>query len=181
MYLLGLTILGTRGGSRLSGGGGGASGVWGGCILRGLHTNLMVLLGGDHSPTPQSPKHHTSTHHSPKTHTPTQPHTPHLHTPLRRHKLPSPHLALWPTEVHVVVRGKVCEKGCPYPLVATCKNEVCIAIICHYLHFWQDTDFQNKDIQSPKYIVVLHLDHCISVRGGGGGGLPIVPLPFVPG
>ena len=31
---------------------------------------------------------------------------------LRRHKLPAPHLALWPTEVHVVVRRKVCEKGC---------------------------------------------------------------------
>ena len=31
---------------------------------------------------------------------------------LRRHKLPTPHLALWPTEVHVVMRGKVCEKGC---------------------------------------------------------------------
>ena len=31
---------------------------------------------------------------------------------LRRHNLPTPHLALWPTEVHVVMRGKVCEKGC---------------------------------------------------------------------
>ena len=94
---------------------------------------------------------------------------------LRRHKLPSPHLALWPTEVHVVVRGKVCEKGCYFsgiqtPLVATCKNKVCISNICHYLHFWKNRDFQNKDIQSPQYSVVLHLDHCIPVRGGGGGG-----------
>ena len=104
--------------------------------------------------------------------------------PLWRHKLPTPHLALWPTEVHVVVGGKVCEKGCYFlgihtPLVATCKNKVCISNICHYLHFWKHTDSQNKDIQSPKYRVVLHLDHCIPVRGGGGG-LPIVPLPFVP-
>ena len=102
------------------------------------------------------------------------PHSPSL-SPLRRHKLPTPHLALWPTEVHVVVRGKVCEKGCYFlgiktPLVATCKNKVCISNICHYLHFWKHTDFQNKDIQSPKYSVVLHLDHCIPVRGGGGGG-----------
>ena len=93
--------------------------------------------------------------------------------PLRRHKLPSPHLALWPTEVHVVMRGKVCEKGCYFlgiqtPLVATCKNKVCISNICHYLHFWKHTDFQNKNIQSPKYSVVLHLDHCIPVWGGGG-------------
>ena len=92
---------------------------------------------------------------------------------LRRHKLPTPHLALWPTEVHVVMRGKVCEKGCYFlgiqtPLVATCKNKVCISNICHYLHFWKHTDFQNKDIQSPKYSVVLHLDHCIPVWGGGG-------------
>ena len=94
---------------------------------------------------------------------------------LGRHKLPTPHLALWSTEVHVVVRGKVCEKGCYFlgtqtPLVATCKNKVCISNICHYLHFWKHTDFQNKDIQSPKYSVVLHLDHCIPVCGGGGGG-----------
>ena len=94
---------------------------------------------------------------------------------LRRHKLPTPHLALWPTEVHVVMRGKVCEKGCYFlgtqtPLVATCKNKVCISNICHYLHFWKHTDFQNKDIQSPKYSVVLHLDHCIPVCVGGGGG-----------
>ena len=95
------------------------------------------------------------------------------YTFLRRHKLPTPHLALWPTEVHVVMRGKVCEKGCYFlgiqtPLVATCKNKVCISNICHYLHFWKHTDFQNKDIQSPKYSVVLHLDHCIPVWGGGG-------------
>ena len=88
---------------------------------------------------------------------------------LRRHKLPTPHLALWPTEVHVVMRGKVCEKGGYFlgiqtPLVATCKNKVCISNICHYLHFRKHTDFQNKDIQSPKYSVVLHLDHCIPVR-----------------
>ena len=92
---------------------------------------------------------------------------------LRRHKLPTPHLALWPTEVHVVMRGKVCEKGCYFlgtqiPLVAACKSKVCISNICHYLHFWKHTDFQNKDIQSPKYSVVLHLDHCIPVWGGGG-------------
>ena len=91
---------------------------------------------------------------------------------LRRH---TPHLALWPTEVYVVMRGKVCEKGCYFlgaqtPLVATCKNKVCISNICHYLHFWKHTDFQNKDIQSPKYSVVLHLDHCIPVCVGGGGG-----------
>ena len=102
---------------------------------------------------------------------------------LRRHKLPTPHLALWPTEVHVVMRGKVCEKGCYFlgtqtPLVATCKNKVCISNICHYLHFWKHTDFQNKDIQSPKYSVVLHLDHCIPVCvwGGGGGCLFFSPL-----
>ena len=94
---------------------------------------------------------------------------------LRRHKLPTPNLALWPTEVHVVMRGKVCEKGCYFlgtqtPLVATCKNKVCISNICHYLHFWKHTDFQIKDIQSPKYSVVLHLDHCIPVCVGGGGG-----------
>ena len=63
---------------------------------------------------------------------------------LRRHKLPTPHLALWATEVHVVMRGKVCEKGCYFlgtqtPLVATCKNKVCISNICHYLHFWKHT------------------------------------------
>ena len=111
---------------------------------------------------------------------------PRILTPqlLRRHKLPTPHLALWSTEVHVVVRGKVCETGCYFlgiqtPLVATCKNKVYISNICHYLHFWKHTDFQNKDIQSPKYSVVLHLDHCIPVRGGGG--LPIFSLPFVPG
>ena len=102
---------------------------------------------------------------------------------LRRHKLPTPHLALWPTEVHVVMRGKVCEKGCYFlgtqtPLVATCKNKVCISNICHYLHFWKHTDFQNKDIQSPKYSVVLHLDHCIPVCVGGGGGLPIFLSPL---
>ena len=100
---------------------------------------------------------------------------------LRRHKLPTPHLALWPTEVHVVMRGKVCEKGCYFlgtqtPLVATCKNKVCISNICHYLHFWKHTDFQNKDIQSPKQSVVLHLDHCIPVCGGGGGCLFFSPL-----
>ena len=100
---------------------------------------------------------------------------------LRRHKLPTPHLALWPTEVHVVLRGKVCEKGCYFlgiqtPLGATCKNKVCISNICHYLHFWKHTDFQNKDIQSPKYSVVLHLDHCIPMRGGGG--LPIFLSPL---
>ena len=105
---------------------------------------------------------------------------------LRRHKLPTPHLALWPTEVHVVMRGKVCEKGCYFlgtqtPLVATCKNKVCISNICHYLHFWKHTDFQNKDIQSPKYSVVLHLDHCIPVCGGGGGGAAYFSLPFVRG
>ena len=102
---------------------------------------------------------------------------------LRRHKLPTPHLALWPTEVHVVMRGKVREKGCYFlgiqtPLVATCKNKVCISNICHYLHFWKHTDFQNKDIQSPKYSVVLHLDHCIPVWGGGAA---YFSLPFVPG
>ena len=102
---------------------------------------------------------------------------------LRRHKLPTPHLALWPTEVHVVMRGKVCEKGCYFlgtqtPLVATCKNKVCISNICHYLHLWKHTDFQNKDIQSPKYSVVLHLDHCIPVCVGGGGGLPIFLSPL---
>ena len=102
---------------------------------------------------------------------------------LRRHKLPTPHLALWPTEVHVVMRGKVCEKGCYFlgtqtPLVATCKNKVCISNICHYLHFWKHTDFQNKDIQSPKYSVVLHLDHCIPVWGGGAA---YFSLPFVRG
>ena len=37
---------------------------------------------------------------------------PYTSEDLRRHKLPAPHLALWPTEVHVVVRRKVCEKGC---------------------------------------------------------------------
>ena len=100
---------------------------------------------------------------------------------LRCHKLPTPHLALWPTEVHVVMRGKVCEKGCYFlgtqtPLVATCKNKMCISNICHYLHFWKHTDFQNKDIQSPKYSVVLHLDHCIPVCGGGGGCLFFSPL-----
>ena len=100
---------------------------------------------------------------------------------LRRHKLPTPHVALWPTQVHVVMRGKVCEKGCYFlgiqtPLVATCKNKVCISNIYHYLHFWKHTDFQNKDIQSPKYSVVLHLDHCIPVRGGGG--LPIFLSPL---
>ena len=73
------------------------------------------------------------------------------------------------------MRGKVCEKGRYFlgtqtPLVATCKNKVCISNICHYLHFWKHTDFQNKDIQSPKYSVVLHLDHCIPVCVGGGGG-----------
>ena len=99
---------------------------------------------------------------------------------LRRHKLPTPHLALWPTEVHVVMRGKVCEKGCYFlgtqtPLVATCKSKVCISNICHYLHFWKHTDFQNKDIQSPKYSVVLHLDHCIPVWGGG---VPIFLSPL---
>ena len=102
---------------------------------------------------------------------------------LRRHKLPTPHPALWPTEVHVVVRVKVCEKGCYFlgihtPWVATCKNKVCISNICHYLHFWKHTDFQNKDNQSPTYSVVLHLDHCIPVREGGG--LPISSLPFFP-
>ena len=81
------------------------------------------------------------------------------------------------------MRGKVCEKGCYFlgiqtPLVATCKNKVCISNICHYLHFWKHTDFQNKDIQSPKYSVVLHLDHCIPVWGGGGGGLPIFLSPL---
>ena len=96
--------------------------------------------------------------------------------------MPAPHLALWPTEVHVVMRGKVCEKGCYFlgtqtPLVATCKNKVCISNICHYLHFWKHTDFQNKDIQSPKYSVVLHLDHCIPVCVGGGG-LPIFLSPL---
>ena len=102
---------------------------------------------------------------------------------LRRHKLPTPHLALRPTEVHVVVRGKVCGKGCYFlgiqtPLVATCQNKVCISNICRYLHFWKDTYFQNKDIQSPKYSVVLHLEHCIPVPGGG---LRICSLPSVPG
>ena len=102
---------------------------------------------------------------------------------LRRHKLPIPHLALWPTEVRVVMRGKVCEKGCYFlgiqtPLVATCKNNVCISNICHYLHFWKHTGFQNKDIQSPKYSVVLHLDHCIPVWGGEGAAY--FSLPFVP-
>ena len=92
---------------------------------------------------------------------------------VRCHKLPTPPLALWPTELHVVVRGKVREKGCDFlgihtPLVTTCKNKVCISNICHYLHCWQHTDFQNKYIPSPKYSV-LHLDHCIPVRGGGGG------------
>ena len=101
----------------------------------------------------------------------------------RRHKLPTPHQALWPTEVHVVVREKVFGKGCYFlgihtPLVATCKNKVCISNICHYLHFWQHTNFQNKDIQSPKCSVVLHLDHCNS--SAGWGGLPILSLPFVP-
>ena len=100
---------------------------------------------------------------------------------LRRHKLPTPHLVVWPTEVHVVVRGKVCEKGCYFlgiqtPPVATCKNKVCVSNICHYLHFWKHTHFQNKDIQSPKYSVVLHLDHCIPVRGGGGAAYFFSPL-----
>ena len=50
---------------------------------------------------------------------------------LRRHKLPASHLALWPTEVHPVVRRKVCEKGCYfggiYPLlVAIGKMKVCM-------------------------------------------------------
>ena len=86
-YLLGLTISGTRGGGRLRGGGG-ALGAWGGCILRGLDTNLIVLFGGgDHSPTPHSPKHHTSTHHSPKTHTPTH-HTSTHHNPPPRTTIP---------------------------------------------------------------------------------------------
>ena len=85
-----------------------------------------------------------------------------------------------------VMRGKVCEKGCYFlgtqtPLVATCKNKVCISNICHYLHFWKHTDFQNKDIQSPKYSVVLHLDHCIPVCVGGGGGAAYFSLPFVRG
>ena len=31
---------------------------------------------------------------------------------LGRHNLPAPTLALWPTEVHVVVRRKLCKKGC---------------------------------------------------------------------
>ena len=101
---------------------------------------------------------------------------------LRRHKLPTPHLTLWPTEVHIAVRGKVCEKGCYFlgihtPLVATCKNKVCISNICHYLHFWQHTDFQNKGTQSPKYSVILHLDHCIPVRGGGGSWWRSVQTP----
>ena len=105
----------------------------------------------------------------------------HSRASLRRHNLPTTHLALWPTEVHVVVRGKVCEKGCyilgiQTPLVATCKSKVCISNICHYLHFWKHTDFQNKDIQSPKYSVVLHLDHCIPVRGGGGCLFFLSPL-----
>ena len=94
---------------------------------------------------------------------------------LRRHKLPTPQLALWPTEVHVVMRGKVGEKGCYFlrtqtPLVATCKKKVCISNKCHYLHFWKHTDFQNKDIQSTKYSVVLHLDHCLQVCVWGRGG-----------
>ena len=38
---------------------------------------------------------------------------------LRRHKFPTPHLALWPTEVHVVMRGKVCEKGCYFLRIQT--------------------------------------------------------------
>ena len=50
---------------------------------------------------------------------------------LRRHKLPAPHLALWPTEVHVVARRKVCEKGCYFggiypPPVAIGKMKVCM-------------------------------------------------------
>ena len=40
------------------------------------------------------------------------------------------------------------------------------------------TDFQNNDIQSPKYSVVLHLDHCIPVCVWGGGGLPIFLSPL---
>ena len=43
--------------------------------------------------------------------------------------------------------------------------------------FWKHTDFQNKDIQSPKYSAALHLDHCIPVRGGGGG-VPIFLSPL---
>ena len=79
------------------------------------------------------------------------------------------------------MRGKVCGKGCYFlgiqtPLVATCKNKVCISNICHYVHLWKHTDFQNKDIQSPKYSVVLHLDHCIPVRGGGGAAYFFSPL-----
>ena len=66
--------------------------------------------------------------------------------------------------------------GIHTPLVPTCKNNVCIWNICHYLHFWQHTKFQNKDIQSPKYSVVLHLDQCIPVRGGGGCLFFLSPL-----
>ena len=42
------------------------------------------------------------------------------------------------------------------------------AIICI---FGNTQTFQNKDIQLPKYSVVLHLDHCMPVPGGGGGCL----------
>ena len=80
----------------------------------------------------------------------------------RCHKLPTPHLALWPTEVHVVVRGKVCEKGCYFlgiqtPLVATCKNKVCVSNICHHLHLWKHTDFQKKKIFNHQNIVLFYI------------------------
>ena len=151
----------------------------------GAHRPLLVPIGPQSSPkvpisphmTPWAPSGYRRSSKVPKS-TNVSPYT-HI---LRRHKLPTPHLALWPTEVHVVMRGKVCEKGCYFlgtqtPLVATCKNKVCISNICHYLHFWKHTDFQNKDVQSPKYSVVLHLDHCIPVCGGGGG-LPIFLSPL---
>ena len=80
---------------------------------------------------------------------------------LRRHKLPTPHLALWPTEVHVVVRGKVCQKGCYFlgiqtPLVATCKNE-CVFQIYAIICISGNTQIFKIKIFNHQNIVLFHI------------------------
>ena len=53
---------------------------------------------------------------------------------------------LWPKEVHVVVRRKLCKKGCYFggtPQEAFCRMKVPMSNVCQYLHFELHTRFPN--------------------------------------
>ena len=71
----------------------------------------------------------------------------------RRHYLPAPTFALWPTEVHFVVRRKLRKKGVmlgvPPPLVPICRMKARMSNVCHYLNFQLHTAAQGDQRRRP--------------------------------